>query len=125
MKPENGYVINNACAFEFKLRTSQIQDVSKNERMKFVVDSKKCCGRALNAKFHITVDNPRESYGICSPKFMMEDTPWRILFWKEEGLQIYILKDSKVSSDYYRSAKIYYNLKSNRGANKAVIKTAK
>lgn len=79
IRPDSGYVIDDACIFKIKLKTSPIQNVSTNEWMKFDID-RKFCDRALNAKFKISVNNLTESYGICSPKFLLYDTPWRILF---------------------------------------------
>lgn len=124
IRPESGYVIDDACIFEIKLKTSPIQSVSTNEWMKFDID-RECCDRALNAKFMISINNLTESYGICSPKFLLDDTPWRILFWKEKDLQIFILNEGKVSSDYLRLASIYCKLISNNGEDRKLVKKAK
>lgn len=101
MSPQNGYVINGRCEFEFSIRADPLQNEKTDDMMKFEI-IKKCCDCSLDAEFRLTINKLDGLLGVCSPKFILGNTPWRISVVKIDHdlcIQLNNTKCDKVTSD--------------------------
>lgn len=82
--PANGYINNGTCKLEVKIETGPLQDVQKDDWMKFErIES--CCGCTSIGRFRLTVKNFSEFADVCSPQFELPaGIPWSILILKSD-----------------------------------------
>lgn len=99
MDQENGFIEDDECKIEIKVRASPLQNLKTDEWMKFnSID--KCCDKGSEGIFRLSAMHFNEFTGICSPNFILKDLPWRLSLAKKKN-------KSTIQSDYDLQIKLY------------------
>lgn len=73
---KKGYVKNNECKLEIIVKSSQRQDLTKDECLKF--ERVHNCDNCSKGVFRLTVKNIDNLFGVCTPEFAINNFKWRI-----------------------------------------------
>lgn len=97
MDPENGFIENNSCKIEIKVRASPVQTLSNDKWLKFET-IKNCCNNSSEGIFRVTVKHFNDAYGVCSAKIVLRSSSWRLMIHRMEDSLVATLSYFKFNS---------------------------